>query len=131
MSVILRNIFSLRFAHNRSQVNIKQLSLDENQLESINTIYRAKREVSLTFSEGEDGQRYAKHFTQQHGLDRAARESLDSRWNVQWSTSWPLGPIGDRRRRALVQWYMPQFVPFTSSQCSFLLLQRVGFQFNC
>ena len=38
------------------------------------------------------------------GLDQASRNALDSRWNVQWSTTWDVGGGGDSRKRTLFQW---------------------------
>jgi len=42
----------------------------------------------------------------QLGLDRVSRDSLDSRWSVQWSNSWFIGEDGDSRKRILFQWYL-------------------------
>lgn len=43
-------------------------------------------------------------FLREHGLDRLSRDALESKWNVQWANSWPVGTLGDRRRRILFQW---------------------------
>ena len=42
----------------------------------------------------------------QHGLDQASRNSLDSHWNIQWSSGWSVQNGEDYRTRTLYQWYL-------------------------
>lgn len=44
-------------------------------------------------------------FMQLYGLDRTARDALESRWNVAWSTGWSVkkGNAYDKRRYCLLQ----------------------------
>jgi hypothetical protein len=50
-----------------------------------------------------DEQAAAQALLTEHALDRASREQLECRWNVQWCGAWKVGK-GDRRRRSLYQW---------------------------
>lgn len=88
------------------QVNCKYLAATESQLREISQHYVEKKEVSLVFAETAADQGDAQQFMQLYGLDRAARDRLESRWNVTWSAGWSLknGDGGDKRRRCLLQW---------------------------
>ena len=42
----------------------------------------------------------------QHGLDQVSGNSLDSRWNTQWSSGWSVQDGENYRTRTLYQWYV-------------------------
>lgn len=88
------------------QVQLKQLALNTVQHAAIELMYREKQETCLLFAKdhAEDQSQALDHLTLL-GLDRDARDTLESRWSVQWSTSWDNGKGGDKRRRILFQWY--------------------------
>lgn len=92
-------------------MQLKHLALDAVQLASIESIYQEERETCLTFTKDHpEDQSRAQDYLTSLGLDREAREALESRWSVQWSTSWDNGKGGDKRRRILFQWYIVLFV---------------------
>lgn len=88
------------------KVCFKRLALDTVQYDCIDLLYRTNRETVLTFPLDKFGQENASQLMQHVGLDREAREALESRWNVQWSTSWASGAPGNRMQRTLLQWYV-------------------------
>ena len=71
-----------------------------------------RQDCHLFTPEDPCSQEVAQALLRQLGLDRQSRTSLDSRWNVQWSNSWNIGPeeMGDTRRRILFQWYLTPVV---------------------
>ena len=85
-------------------VEINRLALEPSQLEAIQCIYSERCEVILTFSDSAWDQKDAQDFLKSHLLDRSSQQNLESRWNVQWSNAWPVGKLGDQRRRSLFQW---------------------------
>ncbi|KAF7971658.1 hypothetical protein HWV62_20622 [Athelia sp. TMB] len=88
-----------------ASVYITRLSFDEQQRKAVNILYETAQATSLVFSYDPHHQAEARKFIQQHELDREARELLESRWNVQWSTSWPTGgrTVADQMQRTLLQ----------------------------
>lgn len=85
---------------------INRLALNTEQRSSIDSIYRTKQETVLMFPSDKSGQENAAQVMHHHGLDRQSREALESRWSIQWSTSWPSGAPGNRLWRILLQWYV-------------------------
>lgn len=68
-------------------------------------LYRKSGQDIHKFELGNAGsQKIAQDLLSQLGLDRVARTALDGRWNIQWSTKWPVGQEGDFRKRILFQW---------------------------
>ena len=85
-------------------VEINRLALDSSQLEAIQCIYSEECEVTLIFSDSTRDQQDAQDFLRFHLLNYTSRQNLESKWNIQWSNAWPVGYLGDKRRRSLFQW---------------------------
>ncbi|KAJ7437671.1 hypothetical protein B0H11DRAFT_1935739 [Mycena galericulata] len=70
------------------------------------SLYDSEQELSLKyFPDNAESQRDAQQFLATHQLDKLSRQRLESRWNIQWSTSWPSS--GKTCRRTLFQWQNP------------------------
>ncbi|KAF7978440.1 hypothetical protein HWV62_624 [Athelia sp. TMB] len=87
------------------KVEIGRLAMNPSQRNAVDAIYSSKQELSLVFAEqSASEQANAQLFLRAHGLDLEARSNLESRWNIQWSMGWAVGPDNDKRRRSLFQW---------------------------
>lgn len=87
------------------KVEIGRLAMSTSQRAAVDQIYSGNKELSLVFSEGSvSDQENAQLFLRSHGLNLETRSGLESRWNVQWSAGWGVGPGKDTRRRSLYQW---------------------------
>jgi hypothetical protein len=79
------------------------------QKASINTIYEHLQVTRLFFKPNNRvDQDRAIALLRANGLDRVARNRLESRWNIQWSNGWKIEKGKDERRRYLFQWYITQ-----------------------
>lgn len=87
------------------QVYTQYLQLQPEQKTQLNTMYQQSAVLSMDFSADDPGaQALAQTKLMEIGLDRNARNALESRWNIQWSTSWSLKKVNDQRKRILFQW---------------------------
>ena len=85
-------------------VEIKRLALEPSQLEAIEHIYSERCEVTSQFLETAHDQKDVQDFLTSHLLDHTSWQNLESRWNIQWSNSWPVRKSGDWQCRSLFQW---------------------------
>lgn len=89
-----------------TKVPIRHLAHTTEQIRETVQLYGENRQQSLVFDRNHpSSQTEARRLLSQLSLDSVSRSSLDSRWNVQWSTRWDIGDEGDGRRRILFQWY--------------------------
>ncbi|KAF9031723.1 hypothetical protein BDP27DRAFT_1455783 [Rhodocollybia butyracea] len=71
------------------EVKIIYLSLTESQCHSVDEIYKSSRQTTLSFIlDDTQDQEIALTKLAELGLDQVSRTALESRWTVQWSTTW-------------------------------------------
>ncbi|KAF8874445.1 hypothetical protein CPB84DRAFT_1853613 [Gymnopilus junonius] len=88
-----------------ARVQTRHLAHTPEQAKQVSQLYAESSETRRHFTKGDaSSQRQARQLLEQLGLDEESRSSLESHWNVQWSTSWNVED-GDKRRRILFQWY--------------------------
>ncbi|KAF8228245.1 hypothetical protein L208DRAFT_1379435 [Tricholoma matsutake] len=91
-----------------AKVEVLQLAYNAEQREATEMLYKTYKETCYTFSKGDSlCQQQAQVILKALGLDRGTHEHLESRWNRQWSNSWPVISSmreDDERRRILFQW---------------------------
>ncbi|KAF8804230.1 hypothetical protein BYT27DRAFT_7214085 [Phlegmacium glaucopus] len=86
-----------------SNVYTRHLTHTPHQVATIKLIYEQCKHDIHYFEENQPESQYnAQLLLVKLGLDRPSRCQLESRWNVQWSTSWTVGSR-DKRRRILYQ----------------------------
>ncbi|KAL0956115.1 hypothetical protein HGRIS_002283 [Hohenbuehelia grisea] len=89
------------------KVKLDRLIHTDEQKALIDQIYRNTSYDSQKFSETDTQQQeLARKLLDTLGLNRGAREQLESWWSIRWSNGWSLGDpkTGDERRRILFQW---------------------------
>lgn len=83
----------------------QHLQLNPEQKARLSTMYEQADVLSMDFSaDNSAAQELAQRKLTEIGLDRTVRNSLESRWNVQWSTTWALKKVNDQQKRILYQW---------------------------
>jgi hypothetical protein len=115
MSIYYSDRISSFHSDNIWQVQTRFLSHTSEQAQATTDLYANNRQdCQLFIPEDLRSQECARNLLLQLGLDRPSRSSLDSRWNVQWSNSWIVGPEkeGDTRKRILFQWYLQLIVSY-------------------
>ena len=102
---LLLNI-GLAKVQTRSKVQTRYLCLTAAQREAIETQLEG---TAMEYHFNASNQAAAYDFLMQHSLDQVSHSSLDSRWNVQWSSGWSIQDGEDYRTRTLYQWYLSIF----------------------
>ncbi|KAF8057038.1 hypothetical protein FPV67DRAFT_1456570 [Lyophyllum atratum] len=88
----------------RAKVEVRFLSHTDEQRAATATVYENSQHTCYTYCSGNSpAQQDARRLLTSLGLDSYSRAKLESRWSVQWSTSWPVQSGKDWRRRLLFQ----------------------------
>ncbi|THH12616.1 hypothetical protein EW146_g7525 [Bondarzewia mesenterica] len=61
------------------------------QTAALIALYSVGRPFCQTYAESPDSQSSATQLLQQNGLDSVARQQLESRWSIAWTTKWGTG----------------------------------------
>ncbi|KAF5381270.1 hypothetical protein D9615_008377 [Tricholomella constricta] len=101
MSLVVPPLFP---AKSGAKVELRYLAHTDEQRVAITDLYASKQDLCLTYPTSKvSAQHDAQAFLLSLGLDSGSRENLESRWSVQWSTSWSLQNGQDSRKRVLYQ----------------------------
>ncbi|KAI0062593.1 hypothetical protein BV25DRAFT_1945046 [Artomyces pyxidatus] len=68
------------------KVYLDHLSCLPEQRQALDNLYRMQKEYRKVYSDSEADKAAGQEFCEQHGLDLVARQRLESRWGVAWST---------------------------------------------
>jgi hypothetical protein len=89
--------------HPHPKVPLEKLMLSDEQRTSIECLYNSEQELSLKYyPDNLASQNEARQILAFNQLDTTSRQQLESRWNIQWSTSW--ASSGKTCKRTLFQW---------------------------
>ena len=89
-----------------AKVQTHYLCLTAAQWEAIETQLEG---ATMEYHFNASNQAAAYDFLMQHSFDQVSRSSLDSCWNVQWSSGWNIQDGEDYRTQTLYQWYLSIF----------------------